>query len=508
MSKYLFPRSFYNPSTIFGVILCILAIISMVFLLMINTFNPTGSPYLGIAILLVLPGFLALGLFFIILGIILQNMRTKGGKIERRLPVIDFNNLRHRRGVGIFIIGGFVFSLATAVGSYQAFEYTESDEFCGTVCHKVMSPEYTAYKASAHSKVGCVKCHIGGGANWYVKSKFSGSYQVYSVLMNLYSRPIETPIHNLRPAPETCEQCHWPRHFYHEKKRTFEYFLSDEKNTKSSLTMLIKVGGGNPLTGNQSGIHYKMNIENEVSYYTEERDKSIIPYVVSKNVSTGKVTVYKSIENKVDEKKISAQTLNRMDCIDCHNRPAHSYGQPNFLVNNYLSLGKIDTNLPFVKSIAVDAMETYYENIDSAMAGIQTIMKRFYSEFYPDVAKTKYQAINNAVADVQNIFQHNYFPQMNVSWKRYPVNLGHIYSNGCFRCHDDRHVSDDGKVISRDCNLCHVMISQTTPVEGTRENASGLKWIHPGNDMGEYVGRKDCSSCHGVKKKSESVAKD
>jgi len=50
--------------------------------------------------------------------------------------------------------------------------------------------EYTAYQNSAHARVACVQCHIGPGAEWYVKSKINGAYQVYSVMFEKYSRPI------------------------------------------------------------------------------------------------------------------------------------------------------------------------------------------------------------------------------------------------------------------------------------------------------------------------------
>ena len=103
---------------------------------------------------------------------------------------------------------------------------------------------------------------------WYVRSKFSGAYQVYSVLANVYPKPIPTPIENLRPAQETCEQCHWPKHFFCEKKILNTYYISDEKNTKWTLDLLMKIGGGNDESGVTSGIHWHMNIANEITYAT------------------------------------------------------------------------------------------------------------------------------------------------------------------------------------------------------------------------------------------------
>ena len=56
------------------------------------------------------------------------------------------------------------FSLISAVGSYKAYEFTDSVQFCGQLCHTVMHPEFTAYQASPHARVACVECHVGSGA--------------------------------------------------------------------------------------------------------------------------------------------------------------------------------------------------------------------------------------------------------------------------------------------------------------------------------------------------------
>ena len=49
-----------------------------------------------------------------------------------------------------------------------------------------MKPEYTAYQNSPHAKVACVACHVGEGADWYVRSKLSGLYQVYAVTLGIF----------------------------------------------------------------------------------------------------------------------------------------------------------------------------------------------------------------------------------------------------------------------------------------------------------------------------------
>lgn len=166
---------------------------------------------------------------------------NKSKTIERKLPFIDLNRKDHRNAFLIFAAGTTIFLFISALGSYEAFHYTESTEFCGTLCHSVMNPEYTAYQNSAHAKVRCVECHVGTGADWYVKSKLSGLYQVYAVIANVYPKPIPTPIKNLRPARETCEECHWPQKFYSRQLRTEKHFLTDEKNSEWDISLIMKI---------------------------------------------------------------------------------------------------------------------------------------------------------------------------------------------------------------------------------------------------------------------------
>ena len=133
-----------------------------------------------------------------------------------------------------------------AFATYRGTVFMESTQFCGQTCHSVMDPEYTAYQRSPHARVACVECHIGPGAPWFVRSKLSGSYQVLAVTFNLYPRPIPTPIHNLRPARETCEQCHWPERFSGDKLVVKTQYADDEKNSATKTVLLVHIGGRNP----------------------------------------------------------------------------------------------------------------------------------------------------------------------------------------------------------------------------------------------------------------------
>src|ERR1041385_747748 len=226
MIKRIFPNSFYNLITLIGSAIAGMSICVTVFLLVLEATSENSSPYMGIVAFVISPLFLVSGLLLIVAGILREHRQERLGKPHGlHLPKIDLNNPRHRTALTTFAAGSFVFVAVAIFLSFKAYEHTESDKFCGETCHTVMEPEYTAYQFSPHARVGCVQCHIGSGASSFVKSKLSGTYQMYAVAFNKYPKPIPTPIENLRPAQQTCEQCHWPKHFLSEKQHVNTYFL-------------------------------------------------------------------------------------------------------------------------------------------------------------------------------------------------------------------------------------------------------------------------------------------
>lgn len=493
--KRRFPQYVYNPITITGTTIALLSFGLFFFLFILDSFSKQENPYLGILTYIVIPSILIIGLLLIALGIIRERKRVLHGKFrDTLLPVIDLNDPKKRAMFVTFSVGTILLLVFTAFGSFKAYEYTETDAFCGTVCHKVMEPEYTAYLDSPHSRVSCVKCHIGSGTSWYVKSKLSGAYQVYSVLFDKYPRPIPTPVTELRPAEGTCEQCHTPSLFYNQSRVDHNYYLSDEQNTSSKLSMMIKIGGGKSEYGAIKGIHWHTNKENKISYiYTDER-RLVIPWVkvTSKN---GKEVIFKSSDFNFDDKKFSLDNLRTMDCIDCHNRPTHIFHQPDQAIDAYLANGQINESLPFIKSISVDVLEDKYTTKEQALEAINQRINNFYIANYPEVYKSKNDAIQSSIELVKKIYARNYFPYMDANRKHFPDNISHIYSPGCFRCHDGKHISDDGKIISNDCNSCHIIISQTDSKGNTEVNLTGLKFKHP-VELGESINDHLCTDCH------------
>lgn len=493
--RRIFPNSFYNIITLIGSAIAAVSFGLILFLVLLESMAESPKPYMGIIAFVILPAIMLVGLGIAAFGIFREHARARHGKpVEHHLPQINLNNPRHRTAFVWISLGMILLLLLSAFGSFKAYENTDSDQFCGESCHSVMEPEYTAYQYSPHARVGCVKCHIGPGAGWFVRSKLSGTYQLYAVMFDKYPRPIPTPIENLRPAQETCEQCHWPKHFFAEKQQSNSYYLSDEKNTKWELTLLIKIGGGNIEAGPTSGIHWHMNINNKLFYVPADSTRQSIPWVRSERPD-GTVITYRSTEAPLSEEELRARPTRRMDCIDCHNRPTHIYHPPARSVNHVMALGWIDPSLPGVKGLSVSALEYPYSSQQSAMDSIALLFDEHYAKNLSAADSSGKARIARAVAEVQKIYSRNYFPAMRVNWKKFPDNIGHMYYPGCFRCHDGKHVSDDGKVLPRDCNTCHTILAQKFEQDTLRLSLTGVEYVHPA-DIGDAWKETNCSDCH------------
>lgn len=490
------PGSFYNVVSLAGAALAAFSFVAIIFLFLVDFFTQKSTPYLGIINYIIFPAVLILGLLLVPAGMWREHRRRAKSQAQPSLPRVDLNIPHHRRMFALFVAVTSLFLLLTGVGSYKAYEFTESTTFCGKVCHTVMEPEYTAYQGSPHARVSCAGCHVGPGAGWYVQSKLSGLYQVYSVVFNKYPRPIPTPITNLRPARETCEQCHWPEAFYGAKQSRRVHFMKDETNTRWVYNILLKIGGGSPELGHNSGIHWHMNIANKIEYLPADETREVIPWVRSTNAG-GEVTVYTSDAGLQDGSAIDESRLRVMDCIDCHNRPTHIFKSPNIALNTAMNYGQIDASLPSIKATAVEALTPEYETKEAALAAIDSTIRAFYAGNYADLATQKQQQIEQAIKRVQDIYQKNNFPKMKASWRNYPDHIGHYLSAGCYRCHDGKHHSADGKTITHDCNACHLIVEQGDGQAVNEASLAGLEFKHP-IDIGEAWKEASCHECHGI----------
>jgi len=482
-----------NPISIMGLAVAAVALGNILFLFFRDVTQPHPSPYVGIMAYMVAPGFFVVGLALTVFGAIYYRHRHLSAEgISSRYFHLDLSDPAHRGAAAFFLTFLVVFILMSVIGSYRAYEFTDSVSFCGQLCHSVMAPEFTAYQQSPHARVACVDCHVGSGATWYVKSKLSGARQVIKTALGTFPRPIPTPVHNLRPAAETCETCHWPKKFYGAQLKVFNHFSSDEKNTPRQIRLLIKTGGGDPATGEPEGIHWHMNISNEMTYVASDEQRQIIPYVRAKDPQ-GRVTEYFAKDSALSNDQIAKADKRRMDCVDCHNRPTHIYVPPDVSVDRSLVAHRLDITLPYLKQQAVIALTSKYDTTDAAMQGIAKTIYEFYNSKYPDLARNKQPEIRNAIDELQRIYKLTFFPEMKLDWRTHPNNIGHFYFNGCFRCHDGNHVSPEGKVIRKDCNICHTILEQQENMVNI-SSLPGLEFKHP-VDLGDMTA-VNCSDCH------------
>jgi nitrate/TMAO reductase-like tetraheme cytochrome c subunit len=471
---------FQNAISTSGLVVAAGGVFSFLLLMVLDMTAAHSNPYVGILTWMVAPGFIVGGLAVFFAGALLARRKIRK-ETGQTLPFrIDLSLPRSRRAFGVFLIGSVVFLLMSAIGSYQTYHFTESATFCGEACHEVMKPELVTYLQGPHARVSCAECHIGKGAGWFVKSKLSGTYQVYATLLNKYPRPVPTPIKNLRPAQDTCEQCHWPEKFVGNLERVYNYYLADETNTAFTVRMLMHVGGGDATHGPLGGIHYHMNVANKIEYYAADESRQQIPWIRVTDPN-GEVSEYRirGFTNSPPESDIR-----KMDCMDCHNRPAHRYKTPTAAVNLALSMGRIDPGLSFAKSNALFILTQKYSTRDEAMGKISTYLADYYKGD-PRTAKM--------IEAVKGIYNGNFFPEMNANWSAYPDNIGHKDWPGCFRCHDGNHKTADGKkeVQASNCESCHTIIAQGAGAELLQMTPAGQKFKHPADDV-----EGGCNDCH------------
>jgi len=441
-----------HPISLVGSILATGAVGLIVTAVVLALLGFQQNPYLGLLVFLILPGVFVLGLVLIPIGIARDRRRVAG------YPILDLNQPAHRGRFVAFCVLSFVNVVILASLSYKGVEYMDSPRFCGETCHTVMRPEYTAYQRSAHSRVECTSCHVGPGARGFVRAKLSGLRQVAAVSLGTYGRPIPAPVENLRPARETCEHCHWPSKFHGERLMIRRSFAEDEKNTPLTTVLLLKVGGGSRESGNASGIHWHMNLSNEVVYVATDRERTTIPYVRVRRMD-GTITEYLAPGAARHSDESIARTGRVMDCVDCHNRPAHVFRLAEEEVDEALLAGRIDRSLPWIRKTGVELLKRAYASREEARRAIPAALAEHYRTSQPEIATRKASEIATAGEALAAAWSANNFPEMKVTWGTYPSNLGHMTAPGCFRCHDGEHASADGRTIGNDCGTCHTLLA-------------------------------------------------
>ena len=448
-----------NTLSLIGVVLTTSSAITLIGFWIYDFMLPgPPHPYVGILLFLILPAVFVLGLILIPVGILLRRKKLRdAGELPAIYPAIDLKTDMVRNSVLFIACATILNVMIFGFASYQGVTYMDSTSFCGLTCHTVMAPEYSAYQNSPHARVECVSCHIGPGAGWFVKSKLSGLRQVFAVTFKTYSRPIPSPVKYLRPARETCEQCHWPQRFSGDRFLIKTDYKDDEKNTPLTTALILKVGGFTR-AGSQ-GIHGRhLDEGSRIHYISTDEKRQVIP-VVFYTDDTGKTVEYVSTDIKVSKEQLEKGERRAMDCIDCHNRPTHAFELPENAVDLRMSRGVISTELPYIRKKAVELLKADYPNRETAKTRIEEGITGYYRSTYPEVYNTKRALVEQAADAVSAIYLRNIFPDMKVGWGVHPNNLGHNDFPGCFRCHDGSHTSADGQTISNDCSACHNLLA-------------------------------------------------
>jgi len=444
-----------NWISMLGVLIVTVSALLFLIVFLLDLLGFHTNPYIGILFFLIIPGVFVAGLVLIPIGTWRERRRQRSGAAPSRptWPRLDLNDPTHRRATFGVIVLTLVNVVIVSLAAYRGIEFMDSPEFCGLVCHEVMEPEFAAFQDGPHSRVACVKCHIGPGAPWFVRSKLDGTRQVLEVMMNSHSRPIPSPVYNLRPAREVCEQCHWPEKFHGESVQVRREYADDEQVSETVTTLRVKVGGGSEKLGTATGIHWHMNVANVVEYIATDDKRQTIGYVKVRDRS-GAVREYYA--DGVGPEALQRGERRLMDCMDCHNRPSHAFfPSAETAVDSAIGAGEIPRTLPFVRRETVAALKVSHQSSESAREDIASRLRSFYQNGSGNGSTPPAADVDRAIEAAQRLYSRNVFPTMNVTWGSYPNNIGHMSAPGCFRCHDDLHKTKDGRAIKQDCDLCH-----------------------------------------------------
>lgn len=429
-----------------GVALTTASALLFLILLALDLSGALQNPYDGILIFLIMPALFVLGLILIPMG--LRRSRLQDPAAQAGWPTFKLGDPPLRHAVIFVVVATAINVVILSVASFGAVHYSESEQFCGQACHTPMTPEFTAHGVGPHANVTCVSCHVGPGARGFIAGKMAGTRQLYLFTRGTFHRPIPTPVHNLPAVEGTCLTCHWADRNIGDIEKTIYEHADDEANTPTATSLLLHVGGARAGTGSGKGIHWHANPTNIVEYVATDDTREQISYV---RASRADGTVREYFAEKVTPESIAGRPRRRMDCTDCHNRPAHSYSSSAARdIDAALGAGLIDAKVPFVRREAVRALVAEYPTREAAFAQIEQSMR--------DALKGADEAaLRRAIEVTQGIYRRSVFPDMKITFGTYPNQRGHTVSTGCFRCHDEAHTTRDGLAISQDCETCHTM---------------------------------------------------
>ena len=433
------PVAARNPLSLLGMAVATAMAVLFVVLVAVELLGWLTNPYAGLLVFVAVPVLFVGGLLLIPLGAWWTKRRHAGAAgTTPDWPVIDLRNAHTRNVlVGILVLT-IVNVVIVSMAAFGAVHHMETAEFCGQTCHTTMEPQAVAHRAWPHAQVACTQCHIGPGAGAFVEAKLAGTRQLIQVATNNVPKPVPSPQQLISPATATCAGCHSGILPATDVIRMVRDYADDDANSETVTTLRLHVGG-------ETGSHRHNRLE--IDFPAAEKASETIGYVRAR-YPDGTVREFKT------EAGAAQGALHRMDCTDCHNRPAHTFSfTPQRAVDRAIAQGAIPRDLPFARREAVAAVAADYADREAALAAIG----RRLTDFYAARPGTDGRLVQRAIDGTRNVWARNVFPAMNVKWGTYPNQLGHVDTPGCFRCHDDGHTAADGTVISQDCELCHAI---------------------------------------------------
>jgi nitrate/TMAO reductase-like tetraheme cytochrome c subunit len=442
-----------NPTSLIGLGLATASALTLIGFWVVDAFGHggTSNPYVGIIFDICLPILFFLGLVLIPIGIWWRKRQLISiyGELPTAYSKIDLGSHVFHRAL-IFVIAATLISFVIlGTASYRGVAYMDKPSFCGQSCH-VMTPEWNAYHVSSHANVACTNCHITEGIQGFLHAKLNGTRQLLHVTFNTYSTPIR-PGDKVPAAAATCLRCHNPELNAGDKLVVKTSFDDDEKNSPKHSLVLMHIGG-KKLSGSMSGIHGAHL--GRIEYISTDTTKQTIPWVASVN-DAGVATEYLA----TDAKAPAAGPKRVMDCIDCHNRAAHSFDTPEGAINKAMAHGLLSPSLPFLHKQGLALIKAQYASEEEARAKIRTGLADFYRTQHSDAWNQHRPEVERAAEALVGIYNQNVFPFMKVTWGTHPNNVGHNDYPGCFRCHDGNHQTKDGKTITNDCTTCHNLLA-------------------------------------------------
>lgn len=254
---------------------------------------------------------------------------------------------------------------------------------------------------------------------------------------------------------DTCEQCHWPDKFHGKKIKEFISFSNENQKEPEVQNIVLHTGGRNPLTDTFEGIHWHVSRDVKVEYQPLDKKRTRIGRI--KVTMAGGITEEYAVND--DGTAGDRGEWRVMDCIDCHNRPTHVYDRLVERVDFGLLSKKIDPAIPGIREDSITVLEREYPSREAAREQIsETLLKLQAKRHGNDFVAENEAILVQAVGFLLATYLNNVWPEMKVSWGTYKSHLGHQDADdgyGCFRCHDDEHQTGFGKILPRDCDLCH-----------------------------------------------------